>query len=106
MRAGQLRHRVTIKQNSGSSANSYGEITASWATVASVPAEVVTLGGDERRYRHQVEAGMSHVVTIRHRSDVTAQMRVVWGSRTLEIESVVEADNRQRELVLMCKEVA
>ena len=106
MQAGKLRHRIDIEQQVGTSTNEYNEVTTGWAAlVSSLPAQVETTGGDERRYQQQTEAGMTHVVLIRYRSDVTPTMRVKWGTRVLHIESVVETDNRGRSLVLLCKEV-
>lgn len=103
---GKLRHRVTIEQNSGSP-DSFGEVTPSWSALASnVPARVEGVAGVETRQGEQIEAVVTDVVTIRYRSDVTPEMRVVHGSRVLNIERALDPDGRTRRLVLHCKELA
>ena len=50
------------------------------------------------------QASTSHRIRMRHLDGVTHRMRVAWGGRIFEIESVANVDERKRELVLMCTE--
>lgn len=54
---------------------------------------------------NQLGASETHKVTIRYRSGVTTQMRVAFGSRTLNINGIINRDERNVELTLMCEEV-
>ncbi len=103
MRAGRLRHRVTIQEPTEGSADSYGETEASWADVATVPAEVQTLSGREAYQANQVHPEATVQVTMRYRSDVLTLWRLSHDSRTLSIDSLLP-DVRKRELVCLCHE--
>ena len=43
-------------------------------------------------------------VTIRYREGIKSKMRVAIGSRILEIVSVIDVDERHRQLDLLCEE--
>lgn len=107
MRAGRLRHRVTI-QHRTLGQDDAGALVETWATTAVVWADVRTVGGGERLQPgiEQTVATMQHQVTIRrHPTTILPSQRVIWQGRTLEITSVQEPDNRQRLVLLMCQEI-
>jgi SPP1 family predicted phage head-tail adaptor len=103
MRAGNLRHVVTI-QSKTVTQDSYNEEIITWPDVATVRAAIETQTGAEYLDVESQGASISHKVTIRYYPDLAPTMIVVWGSRTFEIEAVLN-DNLQRETVLMCNEV-
>lgn len=100
---GRLRQRVTIEQ---ATTPTTGETNPSYSAFASnVPAEVIeTLGGEYIRGR-QVESGVKALVTIRYRTGVLPTMRLKYGSRYLNIMSVVDPTGYRAELLLSCGEV-
>ena len=104
MRAGRLRHQVAI-QTATTAQDAYGQPVKTWATTATVWGAVEPIGGKEA-YRAQAErADLSHLVVIRYRSGVTPMTRILFGTRTMDIESVVDPEERHRELHLLCREV-
>lgn len=105
MRAGTLRHRVTIQQNTPTQ-DAFGEPIESWSTYATVWAAVEPLTGNERfvPVGAQVQATVSTRIRIRYRDGVTNQMRVLWGSRIYRIEAVLNLEERDREIHLLCEE--
>lgn len=103
MRAGDLRHRVTI-QYAVETQNSYGEPVASWQDVATVWAAVEPLRGREYFDAQATQARVDHRIRIRYRAGITPRMRVLFGSRVFEIQAVIEPESRRRELHLMCEE--
>lgn len=104
MRAGRLRHRVTIQKPTEGDADSYGDTVASWSDVATaVPAEVTTLSGREAYQANQVHPEATVQVKMRYRSDVTTAMRLVHDGRTLSIDGLLP-DARKRELACLCHE--
>ena len=105
MRAGLLRHRVTIQEKGTVERNSYGEEVITWAEVDTVWGSVEPLLGKEFLAAKREGAEVTTRIRIRYRSGITPTMRVVWGSHTYDIESVVEVEGRGRELQLMCREV-
>lgn len=105
MRIGRLRHRITIQEPT-ITRNDRGAEVLAWSTLATVWAEVRSNTGREQVINNNQEiASATHVVTIRHRDDVTPKMRLQWSGRTFGIESLVESDNRRRMLQLACIEV-
>jgi len=106
MNIGKLRHRVTIQKVTVTQDADTGEVSETWSTLGQVWAEVAPLSGRELFAAQQVEAQVSHQVTTRYRGDVTPNMRISHNSRTLNIESVINPGERNRELQLLCTEVA
>lgn len=103
MRAGRLRHRVTVEQLLVTD-DGYGGQSQAWSTFATVWASVEPLQGREYFQAQQAQATVTHKVTMRHLDGVTHDMRVKHGSRALNIVSVIDTEERGRELVLMCEE--
>lgn len=82
MRAGTLRHRVTI-QRYELVVDDYGAPLhrESWKDVATVWASVEAVSGRDFFAARQEQSEVTHKVTIRYRGDVTAQMRVLHGGK-------------------------
>jgi len=104
MRAGQLRHRITI-QSVGSSYDDYGDLSNSWSTLATVWASISPISGKEERIADQMQGVETHSIKIRYRSGVTAQNRILFGSRTFEIMSVKDWNERNVFIEILAKEV-
>jgi len=109
MRIGLLRHRVTIEAFTAIQ-DEYGEPIETWADLPTNPhmwAEIQSKAAGERFVSggEQVQAAVSHTVTIRYRTDLTVHMRLLDRGRYLMIENVVDVSGQGRELVLMCSEV-
>ncbi len=104
---GRRNKQVTIQQKvTGSPAqNSYGEPQTSWEAVATdIWAAVEPIQGREFWAQQQVQSEVTVRVRIRYRSDIDAGMRVIYGSRILVIESVIDPKEAHEELQLMCSE--
>jgi len=108
MRIGPLRERVTIQ--SGSTADdSMGGGPESWSAIATDPtvwAGVRPIRGDERLAALQLQAAVTHEVTIRYRTDVTPQHRLLWGAAPLNIRAVLHDARRQFTTLMVEQGVA
>ena len=104
MRAGTLRHRVTIQSATASTGSAYGERADSWSDVATVHASVVTLSGAEAERASQVHPTASVQVDMRYRSDVTTAHRLQHGSRYLYPVAVIPDERESERVTLMCRE--
>ena len=105
MRAGALRHRVTLKSKTVSR-DTFGEEDITWATVATVWGSVEPLRGREYMEAKQGQADVSHRVVIRYRTGVVPTMRVyLEDGRALEIDGVINRLERDEQLELMCREL-
>lgn len=108
LRPGDLRHTITIQRYT-STQNSLGEPVVTWGTLATARASVEAIGGSgtlETATQRDL-ATVSYKIRIRYRTDVTPlpKDRVLYGSKTLNIETVTDPTGRRREYVLNCTEV-
>lgn len=105
MRAGRIRHRVELKSSTAEK-DGYGEETLTWSKYATIWADIQPFRASEIYNAQQVQAEITHKVTIRYNSSVDEKHRVVFGSRILEIVSLINAGERGIYQELLCKEVA
>jgi SPP1 family predicted phage head-tail adaptor len=105
MNPGKLNKRVQIQSPTVTHGLS-GEASLSWATITNGDrwAAIRPATGRELVVADQVAAELSHVVEVRYVAGVTAKCRVVYGSRTFSVNSVVDEDERHERLWLYCKE--
>ena len=106
MRAGRLRHKVTL-QSVGSTYDAYGDLSNSWTTDASVWASISPVSGKEEYVAGELTGVETHSIRLRYRTGITAQNRIIFGSRTFEIVSVKDWNDYKpgRSLEIFCKEV-
>lgn len=107
MRAGQLNKKVTV-QSYTSAANSFGEMIETWSTYATRNASVEPLQGREFWAAQQLNSEVTSKIRLRYDSitgAITPKMRVQWDSRTFKIHSVINVNQRNREVQLMCSEL-
>ncbi len=103
MKAGELKHRLTFRKVTRAT-NSMGESVETYVDHCTVWGSVHPLTG--RRYfeAQQVDAEVSGEIRIRYRSDILATMQILFGTKTLEIVSLVNTLEANRELVIYYKE--
>jgi len=106
MNSGKLRHRLTI-QTKTQAGDGYGEGSATLATVATVWGSIEPVRGTEFTNAQQVNAEMSHQIVLRYRSDltVTPENQLNYASRTFEILSIRNINERDRTWEIDAKEV-
>lgn len=108
LRAGQLNKRVTLEALTRTS-DGGGGYTEAWGELGGpgrgkVWARVNALSGSEGYRAQQVQASLSHEVEIRYRPDVTARARVSYGGRYLYVTAVLNPEERNERLRLLCEE--
>ena len=103
MNIGKLRQRVTLQQPVTGS-NAIGEVTYTWADVATVWAAVEPTTGALYYAAQQAESKVDGRVRIRYRSDVLPTWRVKFGARYLSIVSILNPQERNKETILMYTE--
>ncbi len=105
MRAGRLRHRIVIQEKSTAvTRGSYGEETTPWTTYKQVWSEIDPPKSREFFSANQTQAEVTTRVRIRYLPDVKPNMRVKFGTRYLNINSIINPDERNKELIMMCNE--
>lgn len=104
MRAGELRHPVTIESAIETPADAGEWEVAIWAVFASTRAQITPLSGTEKFQAQHLDPEVTHLVQIRFIDGITPEMRIVWGSRTFGIKSVLNVEERSRELEILATE--
>lgn len=102
---GQLRQRIEL-QSATDAADAYGQATRTWATYATVWAQVLPAGGGEPVVGDQQQQTTTHKITIRYRAGVEATHRALLGSRVLNFASVRNWEERERWLEIDATEMA
>ena len=105
MNIGALRHQLTIKAIN-TTEDSYGEVTEDPTTTeCTVWGSIEPLSGRELLLAQQIQATVTHRVRIRYHSGLDPSMQIVFGTRTFDILSIINLEERNRELEIMCREV-
>jgi head-tail adaptor len=100
-----LPHLVTVQRFTKSSEDARGNPTGGWMAIGTYKARVLELIEREPEGAIRVD----YRVFVRPEADVTADDRLGWGTRTLEIDSVIEKMALSTSAVmkqLECHEVA
>jgi len=102
MRAGKLRHRVTIQTPTVTTTR--GQETTTWTTYDTVWASIEPLYGREYWEAAKINSEITAKITMRWRRGIKPQMRCVYGPRIFEIISIIDDQQLNRQLQLMVKE--
>ena len=100
IRAGQLRHRVTL-QRPAAVTSPYGQVTTTWADIAEVWADFNPLSVREFIGQGTTQSQVSARVVIRYREDVNAAWRLVHRGKTYNIAGVLADPDSGREYITL-----
>ena len=108
MQAARLRHRVSLESQS-TSKDTFGQPLQSWATVLTCWAAVEPLSGRELLAARQMASEVTHRVIVRYQAALAAPRtvmtyRVNFGERYFDIREVLNTDERDREVHMLCVE--
>lgn len=104
IRIGKLDKRIEIgnveevRQDNGRYVESFVPFHKCWARVH-------PLSGTERFDAQQIQSELSHRVEIRYYPGIMPQMKIKYGDRQFNIESVIDLEEQHREMYLNCSEV-
>jgi SPP1 family predicted phage head-tail adaptor len=104
MKIGRLRHRIVIEE-SLTSRDSFGAEVSERVQFAVVWADLSPITGKEYLGFKQINSETTTKITTRYLAGVTTEMRVVFGDRTYEIDSIINPEEKNISLILMCREV-
>ena len=104
-RAGRLRHRIYL-QSKVVVRDSFGSESITWKTETPAPiwAGIEPLSAREFFASQQMKSEVTHKVIIRYYKGVQTDWRVLWGARQFNIVSIINPEERNRELTLLCTE--
>jgi SPP1 family predicted phage head-tail adaptor len=101
---GEFRQIVTFQKKSGVK-NSYGEIDNTWSDVIKTRAGIYPVSGKEFFAADTVNSEVSHKVNMRYVPGITPDMRIKFGERLFRIISVINFQEKNVELQLLCEEL-
>ena len=104
MQAGKLKHRLVIKYIASETANTLGELTKVWGTRATVWGSIDPLSAREAIAAQTTLSETSHKATIRYLSTVTIKDTIEYGTRTFNINGIINTGEKNKELILLCSE--
>ena len=104
MDIGLLRHKLEL-HSASSAQNAFGESIETWSSYDTVWGQISPMQGEELFHAQQINAAVTHKILIRYNSNVTVEHRVVFDSRTFEINSVLDPEEQNEMLLLHCTEV-
>jgi SPP1 family predicted phage head-tail adaptor len=103
MRIGQLRHRLTI-QVAGLRTDDTGAPDQAWSDVTTVFGRINPLTGRELTDAQAHDARVTHEITVRSFSGLTPKHRIKFGTRIFDVLAVLDKDERQRAMRVVCVE--
>ena len=103
MRAGLLRHRLTI-QIPSKSTNDFGEWIESWNDWATVWGSIEPNLGKRYFEAKQANSDVQGLIRIRYRTGLLPTMRVKYGNQIFKIISIVHPFEKKQELHILYKE--
>ena len=110
LRSGRLRHRVQLQAfvatTSPQAANAYGEVTKAWTTQKTRWAGIEPLKGREYQAAGAVQNEATVLIVIRYTPDIDETWRILKGSTVYSIVDIINVDERNRDLHIMCTEGA
>jgi SPP1 family predicted phage head-tail adaptor len=104
MPAGKYRHRIEIQEDKSTTKNDHGEIVPDWKTVARRWVRIVPLAGSKAQVARQINPKVTHNVEMRYWQPLHPEQRIKYGTRILEINSIINTEEKDREQHMICTE--
>jgi len=99
----ELRHRITF-QKSVEVPDGYKGKKITWQDLIIVWAAVEPLSGREYFYSQQIKAEVTHRIRIRYNPDINTEMRIKHQDRILEIESIIDKEEKREFQEIFARE--
>ena len=103
---GERRHKIDIQQKSMVPDGQGCETTVWVAYLPQIWARVLSISGKQAMENMALQAKVSHQVNIRYQPGILpGQMRVVYNNRVFQIQNVLNPEERNIELNMLCIEM-
>ena len=101
--AGSYRQVITFQKQSVTK-NEYGEKIPTWDDFITVKAGIYPISGKDYISAVEVNSEVTTKINLRYVPGITADMRIKFGTRTFTIIAVMNFQEMNKELQIMCKE--
>lgn len=99
MKAGELSDRVVVERATTASDGMGGQ-TVTWATAYTLWAKVRPVKGRETEYQARLAAVETFLIVVRYGPTITAEDRISWDGKKLNIRTVQDRDGDSRWLTI------
>jgi len=102
-----LRHRITLQQDQPTAADNAGGYDPTWTDHLTTWSNLSgTLNARETLFAQQLQSVTTQRIALRYRPNhgITPAMRVLYGTRILNILAIANVEERNRWLILFCEE--
>lgn len=106
MYIGGLRRKITFQQQD-ETVDGKGSVVPNWTDYYTCRAAIEPLQGRELMAAMQIQANISHRVSIRWPGAsimLSPKMRIVRGARYFDVQAVLDLNESQREMQILCLE--
>ena len=103
MRAGTLRHRITIQEQTDT-ADGMGGFSTTWTDLFDMRVAIWPLSAKERLEAMKLGVEVTHKIRGRYRSGITPKNRIKFDTRIFNITSMINPDERNRTLDMLATE--
>lgn len=103
MRAGKIRHRIEV-QTATETQDAYNQPTAVWATAVTLWGSIEPLSGRELLAADEVKGEVTTRVRMRYDANITPKARLKHGGRYWDIAAVMNREDRDAEVEVLCRE--
>jgi len=103
IRAGRLRHRLTLQYKT-ESRTSTGDVVTAWVTDSTVWGAIEPASGKEYIAASQTQNESNVRIVIRYHATINDTWRVVNDSKAYSIINIINEDERDRMMVLHCSQ--
>lgn len=101
---GAMRERVAI-YSQAQAVDGVGDITTTWMQVATCWARMEPLSANQVERAGRDDAIRRYQMTIRYRTDITTNSRVVWRGRRFDVEGVTDETEQRQFLTVFLSEL-
>ena len=96
---GKMRHRITVQERSTVS-DSGGGRKVTWQDKVTLWAYVQPASASEKFFAARLRDEITHTVQLRHRTDLTTDMRFTYENRTFQIKGFVTPDEVKQFMIM------
>lgn len=104
IRSGLLRHKIEIQEKTVGR-DLMGQEIVTWHPFTYAWASIEPLSGREYFAAQQAQATISHKMVMRYQAGIKPYHQILWGTRTFNIDAILNEGERNVELTLFCTEV-
>ena len=100
---GRLRYKVDL-QKATDTADGAGGRSQAYSNIAQIYADIRPQSGGEQYRQGKVQDKTTHNIFVRYRADISTAYRIKYESRLFNIRQIINVDERDRFLKLVCDE--